>query len=330
MESECQEAIRRHIQGSLRQGASPSISTFIDEYLEVVVDHTRPGDDIERVWATRFSTVAKELKVTARRRHRPHWEKVSFAVLKKQAGVSSSCTTDPAESDAKAESEVETSSARVSSKTSSTSSKFDSCLLTPEMLEDFENDPCWGEVFEAEELQEIRTCGDPSLPALAENIQEFFDAYYECLSDEEQSSGECSLETLTAVTVSFGIFRPSDHFDQYWLQSTMLQLISAYRYKIFDKLAAHGSELDFVVRIWSLLDRCFDNLGIETRRDQCCIATSARLNEQRAVTGISPISSKIATVRPDLILVRNDVEYGLSECGKVDDAGIGKKEIIEN
>lgn len=84
MESECQEgemhgnmrtfvfywlllnkAIRRHIQGSLRQGASPSISTFIDEYLEVVVDHTRPGDDIERVWATRFSTVAKELKVTA-------------------------------------------------------------------------------------------------------------------------------------------------------------------------------------------------------------------------------------------------------------------------
>lgn len=210
------------------------------------------------------------------------------------------------------------------------------------------DDPCWGEVFEAEELQEIRTCGDPSLPALAENIQEFFDAYYECLSDEEQSSGECSLETLTAVTVSFGIFRPSDHFDQYWLQSTMLQLISAYRYKIFDKLAAHGSELDFVVRIWSLLDRCFDNLGIETRRyvslyylsqdfivillirDQCCIATSARLNEQRAVTGISPISSKITTVRPDLILVRNDVEYGLSECGKVDDAGIGKKEIIQN
>ncbi|KAI7856072.1 hypothetical protein BDC45DRAFT_71892 [Circinella umbellata] len=42
-----------------------------------------------------------------------------------------------------------------------------------------------------------------------------------------------------------------------------------------------------------------------------------------------PISEQAKSVRPDLVLYKEDVEHGLGEVGKHDLSGIGKKEVVE-
>lgn len=64
-------------------------------------------------------------------------------------------------------------------------------------------------------------------------------------------------------------------------------------------------------------------------RDRLCMATSARVNEERVVMGTKPVSNKVTSVRPDLVLIKNGVEYGVSEAGKKDEAAMTKKEVIE-
>lgn len=59
------------------------------------------------------------------------------------------------------------------------------------------------------------------------------------------------------------------------------------------------------------------------------VATTCIDNEKRAVTGMAAISAKTPSIRPDLVLFKNGVEYGVAECGKGGDEEIGKKEIVE-
>ena len=102
-------------------------------------------------------------------------------------------------------------------------------------------------------------------------------------------------------------------------------------------------------------------------RDQLCVATSKRLNEDRRVSGSTAIAPKLRSIRPDIlhlqvtevilnfrfpfkvfksfqkcynricepdhkkdVILKNDVEFGVAESGKKDAAAIGKKEIVES
>ena len=64
-------------------------------------------------------------------------------------------------------------------------------------------------------------------------------------------------------------------------------------------------------------------------RDRTCMTTALRVNEGRKVTGSDEIENKKKSSRPDLLLVKNDVEYGCSEVGRSDGVVPTKKEIIE-
>ena len=64
-------------------------------------------------------------------------------------------------------------------------------------------------------------------------------------------------------------------------------------------------------------------------RDRACMATTLRVNEERKVTGTDEIDNKKKSIRPDLLLVKDDVEYGCSEVGRSDNVIPTKKEIIE-
>ena len=44
----------------------------------------------------------------------------------------------------------------------------------------------------------------------------------------------------------------------------MIEIIDLYRYKVIDWIK-DDSEMDFIIRVWSLLDRAFDDLFIETQ-----------------------------------------------------------------
>ncbi|KAG2227216.1 hypothetical protein INT45_008460 [Circinella minor] len=65
-------------------------------------------------------------------------------------------------------------------------------------------------------------------------------------------------------------------------------------------------------------------------RDRTCIATALRTNEGRKVTGTNEIANKKKSSRPDLLLLKNDIEFGCSELGKSEDVVSTRKEIIEN
>ncbi|KAG2217847.1 hypothetical protein INT45_008144 [Circinella minor] len=68
---------------------------------------------------------------------------------------------------------------------------------------------------------------------------------------------------------------------------------------------------------------------VETRRDNVSVATTFIDNEDRAVTGMAAIAAKVPSIRPDLVLFKNRLEYRVAECGKGGDEEIEKKEIVE-
>ncbi|KAI9252357.1 hypothetical protein BDA99DRAFT_541083 [Phascolomyces articulosus] len=77
------------------------------------------------------------------------------------------------------------------------------------------------------------------------------------------------------------------------------------------------SEFDFVVRIWSQLDKCLDNL-VYIKRDNSCLANLVRLNNERRVDGKKPVAEQVKSSRPDLLLMKDNVEFWVDECGKMD------------
>ncbi|KAF7721947.1 hypothetical protein EC973_003908 [Apophysomyces ossiformis] len=175
------------------------------------------------------------------------------------------------------------------------------------------DDPCWSKEFEECDLKAIFEEGDPCLPSIHSGARNFLNAFN---IPGDKASEEAVIHELWTTATSFGFFDPWECFDEDWLQSTILHLLSYYRWGFIDKLHDQGSEMDLVVYLWSLLDRCFHQLPVVTRRDQLCLATSARANENRAIT--------------DLVLFKDGVEFGLAECGKQEEAAIGKKEIVES
>ncbi|ORY90329.1 hypothetical protein BCR43DRAFT_527999 [Syncephalastrum racemosum] len=64
-------------------------------------------------------------------------------------------------------------------------------------------------------------------------------------------------------------------------------------------------------------------------RDCMCTSTMVRKNEARAVSGVRPIEVQKSSVRPDMLVVKNDIEFTVGECGKDDIGGVGKKETVE-
>lgn len=57
--------------------------------------------------------------------------------------------------------------------------------------------------------------------------------------------------------------------------------------------------------------------------------TLIRTNAERSTFGVGPIDDQQRSVRPDTLVIKDGIHYALSECGKEDLGGIGKKEIVE-
>ena len=66
-----------------------------------------------------------------------------------------------------------------------------------------------------------------------------------------------------------------------------------------------------------------------TCRNKTCMATSVRLNSDRSITGTSEVKAKQRSVRLDLVLLKNNLEFGCSELGTNVTSILKKKEIVE-
>ncbi|KAI8141306.1 hypothetical protein BJV82DRAFT_182790 [Fennellomyces sp. T-0311] len=181
------------------------------------------------------------------------------------------------------------------------------------------NDKCWEKVFDSDVLKEIKRKNNPKLETLLPELDEYY----------ERFKNKTTVDELWRVAKATQEFDPVVQFDLDWSQRAIVDLVSSYRWGVVSRVAATGLEKDIMVRFWRNLDLCFDNLSIETKRgDQQSTATSARTNEER-VGDDGSILPKIRVEKPDLILIKDGYEYGCSEAGSEDNAGVGVKEAFE-
>ncbi|KAI8139302.1 hypothetical protein BJV82DRAFT_672876 [Fennellomyces sp. T-0311] len=201
------------------------------------------------------------------------------------------------------------------------------------------NDSCWEEYVSKddrltkEDLHNIAYAGAPSLMKLDPSIQEIFDKCIAAADAVEpslslQKTNEDIIAAIWKAVTAFGFFDPVTHPDHEWLQLTILDYLKMYRNHSLEEIIAAGSELDYITRCWSNLDRCFENVAT-VGRDRTSVSTLVRNNDNRKVSGQKPIDKQQQSIRPDFLLIRDGVEYACGECGKDDAGGIGKKEIVE-
>ncbi|KAG2220998.1 hypothetical protein INT45_004617 [Circinella minor] len=210
-------------------------------------------------------------------------------------------------------------------------------------------DKCWKSIFIKSQLQELKSTGEKAFGDYNDSCKNMFSVFSDGIKNtnkRELVSGAAAAATtnpsfleltlkeehvideLWEKLTQFGFINRHKNYDLHWMQKTMDDILDLYRFRILDWVKKNGSEMDFVTRVWIMLDEVFDDLIIETRRDNKSVATTVFDNKDRGVTGTTTIVPKLPSIRPNLASFKNGVEYGVAECGKGDDEEIGKNEII--
>ena len=132
------------------------------------------------------------------------------------------------------------------------------------------DDPVWEPFFSECEMQEISTKGVaslPSLPSTIDNILNSCRTIVENITSNHQLKDQDKkiVDNLISYLEKLAPFDPYEQFDEYWTVSTLKEISHLYRWNIPSRMANGPSKLDFVVRIWSQLDKCFDN-HVDTKR----------------------------------------------------------------
>ncbi|KAG2224152.1 hypothetical protein INT45_000167 [Circinella minor] len=198
-------------------------------------------------------------------------------------------------------------------------------------------DKVWKSYLSDQELGRLGRAGSATMPSLPQSLQQIFDKVQSTLEDIIEKSKnmrwyekqKAIVDVLYQRLLQFPPYDPYDDFNEHWTIEQLKEFCSLYRWHIPGRMSKDSSEMDYINLFWSRLDRCFDNLYMDTRRDVLCVANLARVNESRIIDGIEAIKDQNKSVRPDLVLVKNNVEFGTGECGKDDVAGVGKKELVE-
>lgn len=82
---------------------------------------------------------------------------------------------------------------------------------------------------------------------------------------EDLKKEEDIIKELWKTVTDFGFVDPVQCFEEEWIQMTMLSFLSYYRWNFIQNLQ-QGSEMDLIVYLWSLLDRAFHQLHVDTKR----------------------------------------------------------------
>lgn len=77
--------------------------------------------------------------------------------------------------------------------------------------------------------------------------------------------GNKVFDTLWKSVTELGFFDPRSQPDQDWIQRTLLDHLNLYLQGNLTEIISQGTEMDFVVRCWSNLDKCYDDLAVTGR-----------------------------------------------------------------
>ncbi|KAI9246907.1 hypothetical protein BDA99DRAFT_526464 [Phascolomyces articulosus] len=198
------------------------------------------------------------------------------------------------------------------------------------------DDPNIKKLFTSEQWEEIKSTPCEAFEKYNDTCKDLFNMVSELVSDymtdksmvlsakEEEEVVDLLFEKLNENRLP----NPKTNHNEYWIQKTMIEYLEMFRWKVIDWVKTGGSEMDFIVNVWAPLDKVFHDLMVATKRDNTSLSTNYIDNQDIGVHG-SAIPSKLRSIRPDLVLFRNGLEYGVGECGKGEDGEISKKEIVE-
>ncbi|KAI7848319.1 hypothetical protein BDC45DRAFT_596475 [Circinella umbellata] len=196
------------------------------------------------------------------------------------------------------------------------------------------DDEVWKGEFSKDELDEIMDCED--LPDIQQDAADLFAALEKKNNEimngtekDDKRKEEELLDALSDVVYEAGHYDYRTNYNIHWLQSALTQLLSYYKFDVIANILPNSSEMDFASTFWSVLDRCFYDIKVIPGRNRTCMVSSARVNANRNITGTNNVDNKRSASRPDLLLIKDDIEYGCSEVGKSDDAVASKKEVVE-
>ena len=164
-------------------------------------------------------------------------------------------------------------------------------------------DRCWKSVFTPSQLQQIKLANNKPLCEYDESCKNMFSMFSRTIKDAKNRKLVSSLATTTSrctatvedeqeqeltnsstyleLTVKdeeelidelwerlaeFGLISPRKFYNLHWLQRTMDYILDLYRFKVLEWVQKNGSEMDFINRVWTILDQVFDDIMVETRR----------------------------------------------------------------
>ncbi|KAG2219818.1 hypothetical protein INT45_001150 [Circinella minor] len=161
------------------------------------------------------------------------------------------------------------------------------------------------QVFSEKELKDVENHNLLPLPLLSDSVTTFF----------EKFKGKEAIDDIWEIAD--------------WAKRSILDVVSAYRWDTVAATASRGAERDLIMLLWRSIDTSFQNIHVQTwRSDEQTCSGSARVNEDRLGSDGS-IKAKISAVKPDLILTKDNLEYGSAEHGFDDESGVGEKELHE-
>ncbi|KAG2227172.1 hypothetical protein INT45_003902 [Circinella minor] len=167
-------------------------------------------------------------------------------------------------------------------------------------------DPCWEKIFTESQLKKIKTHNLKPLPPLQQELKDFFKNF----------------KNLTNVDQIWEVpekahFHPVKQFDLDFSKRMILDIASSYKWGHVYRIAVSGGERDLIMLIWRAIDMCFQNLQVD--------ALSTNIFLKNYLEAIN----KPSLAPPDATKIEEQLEYGASENGGADEAGIGSKELIE-
>ncbi|KAJ2956142.1 hypothetical protein NQZ79_g7965 [Umbelopsis isabellina] len=181
--------------------------------------------------------------------------------------------------------------------------------------------------FSREELKEIESYKAVNIP----NIPEHVEAYLNSLEGNELPENKpANFETNCD-------YRGLEHSTERLILTQTGSLVPCMQCMWINEyeaghLEAPHSEQWYQMRIWSMIDKLFDNVpGLETVRGEAASrSTSLRKNEDRVIASVSPMSRKVMGRRGDLLLLKGKAEYGCAEAGSKYDGPKASKKMIES
>lgn len=126
-------------------------------------------------------------------------------------------------------------------------------------------DRCWEEVFTAEDLETLKITGCPRLPPIPEPATKLFKKCADALLEVDGDHDDKVVDALWKAITEDGFFDPRTQQEQEWIQRTLLDYLSLYRHGLVENIMQQGSQMDYVVRFWSNLDKCLDDVALTLR-----------------------------------------------------------------